>query len=224
MTSNTRRILPPLSEDGSFFVGDKVEARSKGGAKYFAGRITSKNRDGTYDIKYNDGDEERNIPARSIKSLPDDTGDTALDSPADTISPTPDLEVVDESNLDRHTVRTTYSSQSQQHSSVDPSMFDLENGALDECGFTLKIFALNRQGAKLLDSFQLSWNSLRAEAETTPLFEMKIGEHMQSRDIHEVVDLELTAEELDAELETKLLQLGRPLPCEVAMYGRTWCG
>ena len=44
-----------------------MEARYKGGSKYFPGRITAKNRDGTYDIRYADGDQERDVPARNIR-------------------------------------------------------------------------------------------------------------------------------------------------------------
>ena len=51
----------------SFEIGDRVEARYKGGSRYFAGRITSRSIDGTYYVRYDDGDEERDIPARYIR-------------------------------------------------------------------------------------------------------------------------------------------------------------
>merc|ERR1719502_37734 len=55
-------------EEG-FRVGDKVEARFKGGARWHPGRITEKNRDGTYDVRYEDGDEERRVESRLIRKL-----------------------------------------------------------------------------------------------------------------------------------------------------------
>ena len=44
-----------------------VEARHGGGAKYYPGKIARDNRDGTYDVDYNDGDKENNVPASRIK-------------------------------------------------------------------------------------------------------------------------------------------------------------
>ena len=39
--------------------GDKVEARCKGSKKHFAGKIYLDNRDGTYDVKFDDGDRDK---------------------------------------------------------------------------------------------------------------------------------------------------------------------
>ena len=53
----------------SYKMGDKVEARFKGGAKWHPGRIDNVNRDGTYDVRYDDGDQERRVESRMIRRL-----------------------------------------------------------------------------------------------------------------------------------------------------------
>jgi hypothetical protein len=50
-------------------LGDKVEARCKGSTKYYAGKIRSDNRDGTYDVSFDDGDRDKMVPKRSIKKV-----------------------------------------------------------------------------------------------------------------------------------------------------------
>ena len=47
----------------SFEEGDKIEARFGGRDKWFKGKISYKNRDGSYEIRYDDGDSERNVEA-----------------------------------------------------------------------------------------------------------------------------------------------------------------
>lgn len=49
--------------------GDKVEARCKGSTRRYPGKIFMDNRDGTYDVKFDDGDRDRNVPKRSIKKV-----------------------------------------------------------------------------------------------------------------------------------------------------------
>lgn len=49
-----------------FKVGDKVEARWKGGS-YYKGTIAAVNADGTYNINYDDGDKESNVKEMNIK-------------------------------------------------------------------------------------------------------------------------------------------------------------
>merc|ERR1719261_627831 len=49
--------------------GDKVEARCKGSKKHYPGKIFMDNRDGTYDVKFDDGDRDREVPKTSIKKL-----------------------------------------------------------------------------------------------------------------------------------------------------------
>ena len=53
----------------SYKMGDKVEARFKGGTRWHPGRIANVNRDGTYDVRYDDGDEERRVESRMIRKL-----------------------------------------------------------------------------------------------------------------------------------------------------------
>ena len=42
--------------------GDAVEARYKGSRHHYPGRIARDNGDGTYDVKFNDGDRDRAVP------------------------------------------------------------------------------------------------------------------------------------------------------------------
>jgi len=43
--------------------------RYKGKSKYYKGEIGRDNRDGTYDVNYDDGEKERGVKASLIKSL-----------------------------------------------------------------------------------------------------------------------------------------------------------
>merc|ERR550514_1250724 len=56
-----------LDAEEGYRMGDKVEARFKGGTKWLPGRITEVNRDGTFDVRYDDGDEERRVESRMIR-------------------------------------------------------------------------------------------------------------------------------------------------------------
>jgi PUB domain/Agenet domain len=49
--------------------GDKIEARYKGRSRYYSGTIKRANRDGTYDINYDDGERELSVDAELIRSL-----------------------------------------------------------------------------------------------------------------------------------------------------------
>ena len=49
--------------------GDRVEAKLKGWTKYYKGKITRENRDGSYDILFDDGDRKRDVPLALIRSL-----------------------------------------------------------------------------------------------------------------------------------------------------------
>ncbi|KAG3087787.1 hypothetical protein PC122_g8685 [Phytophthora cactorum] len=55
----------------SFTVGDKVNARYKGGLKRFPGKILKVRMDGTYDIEYDDGDTELRVKSSAIELIPD---------------------------------------------------------------------------------------------------------------------------------------------------------
>ena len=50
-------------------INDNVEARYKGGARWFPGKVIALNRDGSYDIRYSDGDEEKKVPADNIRFI-----------------------------------------------------------------------------------------------------------------------------------------------------------
>jgi hypothetical protein len=52
-------------------IGTKIEARFKGGSKWFQGRITNKRSDNTYDIIYSDGDFEENVKRHMIRKKED---------------------------------------------------------------------------------------------------------------------------------------------------------
>lgn len=58
--------------DADFSVGDKVEVLYKGrGTKWFSGKISNVNRDGTFDIRYDDGDSESGALKVNIRRHPD---------------------------------------------------------------------------------------------------------------------------------------------------------
>ena len=49
--------------------GIRLEAKLKGWTKYYKGKITSVNRDGTFDILFDDGDRKSEVDAKLIRSL-----------------------------------------------------------------------------------------------------------------------------------------------------------
>merc|ERR1711988_1919085 len=51
--------------------GMKVEARYRGRSRYFPGRIRRENRDGTFDIDYDDGEKEMGVIEDYIRALED---------------------------------------------------------------------------------------------------------------------------------------------------------
>ncbi|GMI07481.1 hypothetical protein TrLO_g8222, partial [Triparma laevis f. longispina] len=72
LSSSSSRSKSPRSNDSSsrsFSRGDAVEARYRGGSKYYPGKIYRDNRDGTYDINYDDGEKEKGVKASLIKAL-----------------------------------------------------------------------------------------------------------------------------------------------------------
>jgi len=59
LVANDRSISFSNQQDDEFEEGDKVEALYKGkGTKWFSGVVKRVNRDGTYEIRYDDGDNE----------------------------------------------------------------------------------------------------------------------------------------------------------------------
>ena len=59
--------LPAVRGPPGLKVGAKIAARWKGGLVYYPGRVVSDHGDGSYDIDYDDGDTEDNVPAALIK-------------------------------------------------------------------------------------------------------------------------------------------------------------
>jgi hypothetical protein len=54
----------------AFAIGARVEARYNGGESWYPGKIFTAHPDGSFYIKYDDGDEEDNIPASDIRPEP----------------------------------------------------------------------------------------------------------------------------------------------------------
>merc|ERR1712167_540191 len=48
--------------------GDKVEAKCTGWTKYYSGEVTKVNRDGTYDIRFVDGERKSGVKKKQIKT------------------------------------------------------------------------------------------------------------------------------------------------------------
>ena len=42
-----------------FAVGEKIEAKVKGWTRHYPGKVAKKNRDGSYDLQFDDGDFKR---------------------------------------------------------------------------------------------------------------------------------------------------------------------
>ncbi|CBJ31683.1 conserved unknown protein [Ectocarpus siliculosus] len=76
-TSDTARGGGGRSND--FAVGDKVEARFGGRSRWFRAAVEGKNRDGTYCLLYDDGDVERSVDKKLIRSLARPSGETKRD-------------------------------------------------------------------------------------------------------------------------------------------------
>ncbi|KAH8065394.1 tudor domain-containing protein [Aureococcus anophagefferens] len=65
------RLIRPKEGGGGgdkFEVGDKVEARYRGREKYNPGKIGRCHSDGTYDIDYDDGEQEKRVEGRLVKA------------------------------------------------------------------------------------------------------------------------------------------------------------
>lgn len=57
-----------LSISSPYKIGDIIEARYKNGFNWFRGEITFANKDGSYDIQYEDGDTEEFVQVDNIRS------------------------------------------------------------------------------------------------------------------------------------------------------------
>ena len=51
-----------------FAVGDTVEARFNGGADWYSGKIVDVRPSGSYDILYDDGDDEQSVPPNEVRA------------------------------------------------------------------------------------------------------------------------------------------------------------
>ena len=72
VASSPSRLSSRFEEPADFLEGDKVEALYKGkGTKWFSGKISRVNRDGTYDIRYDDGDSESGALKTNVRRHPD---------------------------------------------------------------------------------------------------------------------------------------------------------
>ena len=59
--------------------GDRVEAKVKGWTKYYGGEVIRVNDDGTYDIKFDDGERKRGVKTSEIKGGKDDDDESDYD-------------------------------------------------------------------------------------------------------------------------------------------------
>lgn len=53
----------------TFLRGEKIEAKVKGWTKFYPGAVEKVNRDGTYELRFDDGDRKSNVEARFIRSM-----------------------------------------------------------------------------------------------------------------------------------------------------------
>eukprot|EP01034_Spumella_vulgaris_P024262 gene24262-30582_t len=70
-SSDTTTITsqPPTSASTSFRIGSKVESKTRGSDRWYAGTVLSQNRDGTYDIRLETGEENRSVSTQNIRSV-----------------------------------------------------------------------------------------------------------------------------------------------------------
>jgi len=68
--SDVEELEPaPTPPAPAFAIGARVEARFEGGDQWYPGKIFSAHDDGTYYIRFDDGDEEDRVPAASIRKV-----------------------------------------------------------------------------------------------------------------------------------------------------------
>ena len=63
------RNRSPSSSASSIRVDDKVEAKCTGWTKYYKGEVMAVNRDGTFDIRFEDGERKRSVDKHQVRSL-----------------------------------------------------------------------------------------------------------------------------------------------------------
>jgi hypothetical protein len=57
------------SSSASFRIGSKVESKTRGSDRWFAGTVLSQNRDGTYDIRLESGEENRAVITQNMRAV-----------------------------------------------------------------------------------------------------------------------------------------------------------
>jgi hypothetical protein len=93
----------------------------------------------------------------------------------------------------------------------------IDGGCLSP-GFEIEFYALDRRGRRLDDPMAPVY-------EPPVLFRIRDGDILQSAmGSHAKINAETEIEALDMEIESRLLSVGRPLPCMVALYGVTRWG
>ena len=53
----------------NFAEGDKIEAKYRGGSRYYKGKITRERQNGTFDILYDDGEKETGVDSSLIRKV-----------------------------------------------------------------------------------------------------------------------------------------------------------
>lgn len=85
VTSTTSLTFDDAADDKNagveYVEGEKVEARFRGHSRWFKARVSKVNRDGTYHLVYDDGDEERSVPKELMRKLGRDTAGDRKDTP-----------------------------------------------------------------------------------------------------------------------------------------------
>merc|ERR1711939_419568 len=67
-------------DKNKFKVGTAIEARYNGKAKWYKGKISRVNANGTYDVLYSDGDKERGVKKHLIRKVGGSAGSDGDDS------------------------------------------------------------------------------------------------------------------------------------------------
>ena len=69
MSSGERKTSQPIISSASLQRGAKVEAKFKNGKRWFKGEIQRENRDGTYEVLFDDGDRDLAVPRDNVKLI-----------------------------------------------------------------------------------------------------------------------------------------------------------
>ena len=65
----TKPVATTLPATQQLHEGKQVEAKYRGGDKFYPGRIARANSDGTYDIAYDDGDSENGVKFEQLRPV-----------------------------------------------------------------------------------------------------------------------------------------------------------